>query len=118
VPIFSSLARSARTQQAKIAFDQAKTQLTETEQKLKLQYANAKSEYEFSIEEYATAKTQLNLSERIEKKQQIKFTEGLSSSFDFNDAQRQLYTAQQKFLQSMVNIINKKASLEKIINKK
>ena len=118
VPIFSSLARSARTQQAKIAFDQAKTQLTETEQKLKLQYANAKSEYEFSIEEYATAKTQLNLSERIEKKQQIKFTEGLSSSFDFNDAQRQLYSAQQKFLQSMVNIINKKASLEKIINKK
>jgi len=56
----------------------------------------------------------LNLSERIEKKQQIKFTEGLSSSFDFNDAQRQLYTAQQKYIQTMVNIINKKASLEKI----
>jgi outer membrane protein TolC len=117
VPIFSSLARSARTQQAKIALDQAKTQLTETEQRLKLQYATAKSEYEFSIEEYETAKSNLKLSERIEKKQQIKFTEGLSSSFDFNDAQRQLYTAQQNYLQSMVNIINKKASLEKVINK-
>jgi len=68
VPIFSSLARSARTQQAKIAFEKAKTQLTETEQKLKLYYANAKSEYEFSIEEFATAKTNLNLAERIEKK--------------------------------------------------
>jgi outer membrane protein TolC len=117
VPIFSSLARSSRTQQAKIALDQAKTQLTETEQKLKLQYASAKSDYEFSIEEYATAKSNLALSERIEKKQQIKFTEGLSSSFDFNDAQRQLYTAQQKYLQSMVDVINKKAALEKIINK-
>jgi outer membrane protein TolC len=117
VPIFSSLARSARTQQAKIALDQAKTKLTETEQRLKLQYATAKSEYEFSIEEYETAKSNLQLSERIEKKQQIKFTEGLSSSFDFNDAQRQLYTAQQNYLQSMVNIINKKASLEKVINK-
>jgi outer membrane protein len=117
VPIFSSLARSARTQQAKIALEQAKTQLTETEQRLKLQYATAKSEYEFSIEEYETAKSNLQLSERIEKKQQIKFTEGLSSSFDFNDAQRQLYTAQQKYLQSMVEIINKKASLEKVINK-
>jgi outer membrane protein TolC len=108
VPIFSSLARSARTQQAKISFDKAKTQLTETEQKLK---------YEFSIEEFATAKTNLNLAERIEKKQQIKFTEGLSSSFDFSEAQRQLYSAQQNYLQSMVNIINKKASLEKVINK-
>nr|WP_315194842.1 TolC family protein [uncultured Flavobacterium sp.] len=114
VPIFSSLARSSRTQQAKIALDQAKTQLSETEQKLKLQYATAKSEYEYSIADYETAKSNLNLSERIEKKQQIKFTEGLSTSFDFNDAQRQLYTAQQKYLQTMVNIINKKASLEKI----
>lgn len=117
VPIFSSLARTARAQQAKIALDKAKTQLTETEQRLKLQYANAKSEYEFSIEEYETAKTNLSLAERIEKKQQIKFTEGLSSSFDFNDAQRQLYAAQQKYLQTMVEIINKKASLEKVINK-
>jgi len=114
VPIFSSLARSSRTQQAKIALDQAKTQLSETEQKLKLQYATAKSEYEYSIADYETAKSNLNLAERIEKKQQIKFTEGLSTSFDFNDAQRQLYTAQQKYIQTMVNIINKKASLEKI----
>jgi outer membrane protein len=117
VPIFSSLARSSRTQQAKIALDQAKTQLSETEQKLKLQYATAKSEYEYSIADYETAKNNLRLSERIEKKQQIKFTEGLSTSFDFNDAQRQLYSNQQKYLQTMITIINKKASLEKITTK-
>jgi outer membrane protein TolC len=117
VPIFSSFGRHAKTQQAKIALDQAKTQLTQTEQQLKLQYEKAKSEYDFSIEEYATSKSNLTLAERIEKKQEIKFTEGLSSSFDFSEAQRQLYTAQQNYLQSMVNIINKKAALEKIINK-
>jgi outer membrane protein len=117
VPIFSGFARSARTQQAKIAVEQAKTQLTQTEQQLKLEYERAKSEYEFSVEEYATSKSNLNLAERIERKQQIKFTEGLSSSFDFSEAQRQLYTAQQDYLQSMVNIINKKAALEKILNK-
>jgi outer membrane protein len=117
VPIFSSLGRSAKTQQAKIALAQATTQLSEAEQKIKLQYAAAKSDYEFSIEEYATAKSNLNLAERIEKKQQIKFREGLSSSFDYNDAQRQLYSSQQKYLQTMVDVINKKAALEKIINK-
>lgn len=116
VPIFSSFGRHAKTQQAKIALEQAKTQLTQTEQNLKLQYENAKSEYDFSVEEYATSKSNLNLAERIERKQQIKFTEGLSSSFDFSEAQRQLYTAQQSYLQSMVNIINKKAALEKITN--
>lgn len=118
VPIFSSFARSARTQQAKIALEQAKTQLTETEQRLTLQYESAKSTYEYAVEEYATAKENLKLAERIEKKQQTKFTEGLSTSFDFADAQRQLYTAQQSYLQSMVDIINAKATLEKVMNNK
>jgi len=57
VPLFSSLGRSAKTQQAKIALDQAKTQLTQTEQQLKLEYERAKSDYDFSIEEYATSKS-------------------------------------------------------------
>lgn len=118
IPIFSSFARSAKTQQAKIAFEQSKTQLTEAEQNLQLAYQSALSEYEFAVEEYNTAKTNLNLAERIERKQQVKFTEGLSSSFDFSEAQRQLYTAQQNYLKSMVDIVNKKAALEKITNNK
>jgi len=114
MPIFSSFRDKARTQQAKIAYEQARTNLSGTEQKLKLQYQQAKSDYEFSIEQYVASKSNLNLSERIERKQQIKFKEGLSSSFNFNEAQRQLYSAQQSYLQSMVNIITKKAALEKI----
>ncbi len=117
VPIFSSFGRSAKTQQAKIELDKAKTQLTQGEQQLKLQYQNAKSDYEFSIEQYNSSKESLKLAERIENKQQIKFKEGLSSSFDFTEAQRQLYTSQQNFLQTMVDVINKKASLEKITSK-
>jgi outer membrane protein len=114
VPIFSSFARKSRTAQAKIAFEQAQTQQKEVEQMLKLGYEKAKSDFDFSIEEYATAKSNLNLAERIEKKQQIKFKEGLSTSFEFSEAQRQLYATQQTYLQSMVDIINKKAALEKL----
>ena len=115
VPIFSSFGKTAKVQQAKIALEQAQTQLTETEQRLKLQYQNAKSDYEYSVEQYFSSKENLSLAERIEKKQQVKFTEGLSTSFDFTDAQRQLYSAQQSYLQSMVDIISKKAALEKAI---
>ncbi|HLN94105.1 MAG TPA: TolC family protein [Flavobacterium sp.] len=116
VPIFSSFGRKARTDQARIALEQAKTQLTQAEQALRLEFERAKSEYDFSISQYQTAKENLALAERIERKQQTKFTEGLSSSFDLSDAQRQLYSAQQQYLQSMVDIINKKAAFEKIIN--
>ena len=117
IPIFSSFGRSSRTQQAKIALEQSKTQLTETEQKLKLQFEKAKSDYEFSLEQLATSKSNLNLAERIENKNQIKFTEGLSSSFDLTKAQEQLYAAQQNYLQAMLDVINKRATLEKLFNK-
>ncbi|MBN8641095.1 MAG: TolC family protein [Flavobacteriales bacterium] len=117
VPIFSSGGRSARTQQAKIALEQSKTQLTETEQKLKLEFERAKSDYEFSLEQLTTSKSNLNLAERIENKNQIKFKEGLSSSFDLTQAQEQLYAAQQKYLEAMLSVINKKAALEKLFNK-
>jgi len=117
IPIFSSFARSARTQQAKIALEQAKTELTEVEQRLKLEYQSAKNKFEFDVEQYITTKENLRLAERIERKQQIKFTEGLSTSFEFTEAQRQLYTAQQDYLQAMVNIINSRAALEKITTK-
>jgi len=117
VPIFSSFSRTAKAQQAKITLEQSKTQLKETEQKLKLQFQSAKSDYEYTLDQFATAKENLKLAERIENKQQIKFKEGLSSSFDFTDAQKQLYAKQQDYLKSMIDIITKRAALEKIINK-
>lgn len=117
VPIFSSFGKRAKNQQAKIAFEQAKTQLTEAEQMLRLQFETAKSDYEYSIEEYATSKSNLKLAERIENKQQIKFKEGISTSFEFSEAQRQLYAAQQSYLQSMIDVINKKTALDKLTNK-
>ncbi|WP_136667676.1 TolC family protein [Flavobacterium sp. H122] len=117
VPIFSSFGRSSRTQQAKIALEQAKTKLVETEQRLKLQYQKAKSDYEYSVAQYDNSKNTLRLAERIENKQSVKFKEGLSTSFEFTEAQRQLYAAQQSFLQSMVEVVNKRAALEKITAK-
>lgn len=116
IPIFSSLNRSASTQRAKIAYDQAKTQLTETEEQIRLQLERAKSDYIFSIEDYETTKSNLNLAERIEKKNQIKYFEGLATSFELRQAQIQLYTAQQDYLESMVEVINRKTELETVLN--
>tara|TARA_R110002050_G_scaffold165031_3_gene295330 strand:+ start:10786 stop:12126 length:1341 start_codon:yes stop_codon:yes gene_type:complete len=116
IPIFSSLGRSAATQRAKINLEKAQEDLTETEQKLKLQIATAKSDYQFAIEDYGNKKENLNLAGRIETKNQTKFFEGIASSFDLRQAQTQLYTAQQDYLQAMLDVINKKAELETVMN--
>ena len=116
VPIFSSLKRSARTQRAAIALDQAQTDLEQTIQQIQLDTDTARSDYQFAIESYQTAQKNLELAERIENKNQIKFREGISTSFDLRQAQTQLYNAQQELLQSMVNVITTKAELETVLN--
>lgn len=116
VPIFTSFQRSAKIAQAKIEFENSDIRLKETKQQLSLQAAQAKSNYQLSIENYETAKKNLSLSESIESKQRIKFFEGLSTSFELASAQNQLYTQQQNYLQSMLDVINKKAALENALN--
>jgi len=118
IPIFSSLKRSASTQRAKIALEKAKTQITEAEEQIRLQLQRAKSAYILAIEQFKTAKQNLGLAERIENKNQVKYFEGIASSFDLRQAQTQLYTAQQEYLQSMVEVIIKKTDLETILNNK
>ena len=116
IPIFSSLGRSAATQRAKINLEKSKDDLLETEQKLKLQISQAKSNYRFAIEDYENKKQNLNLAERIEQKNQTKFFEGIASSFELRQAQTQLYASQQEYLQSMLDVINQKAALETVLN--
>jgi len=116
IPIYSSLFRASKTAQAKIAFETSNIKLIETQQRLSLLADKAKSDYQLSIENYTTAKKNVGLAERIEKKQRIKFFEGISSSFDLLQAQNQLYAQQQNYIQSMLNVISKKATLENALN--
>jgi outer membrane protein TolC len=116
VPIFSSFSRKSKTAQAKIALESADLRLEETKQLLNLQAKKAKNDYQFSIENYQTSKRNVGLSERIEKKQRIKFFEGISSSFDLLQAQNQLYTQQQNYIQAMLDVISSKATLENALN--
>ena len=118
IPIFSSLKRSASTQRAKIALEKAKTQLTAAKEQIRLQLESAKSNYVLAIDQYETSKENLGLAERIEQKNQVKYSEGIASSFELRQAQLQLYEAQQGYLQSMVEIIIKKTDLEIVLNNK
>lgn len=116
IPIFSSGMRSAATQRARINLEKSENDLLEIHQQLKLQIASAKSSYKFAIEDYENKKENLALAERIEQKNQTKFFEGISTSFDLRQAQTQLYTAQQELLQAMLEVINSKAELETVLN--
>lgn len=116
VPVFSSFGKSALRQKAKIAMEQAQTDLEEIQNRVQLEIASAKNDYQLAVETYFTSKENLTLAENIEKKNQTKYFEGIASSFELREAQLQLYGAQRNYLQSIQNVIAKKATLIAILN--
>ena len=108
--------RSARTAQKQLAFEQSKLELEQTRNQVKLEIANARNDYQFALENYENKERNLELAERIEKKNSIKFFEGIATSFELSEAQQQLFQAQQDYLQAMLDVINTKAELETLLD--
>ena len=117
IPLFSSFGRSAISQKAKISLDQAITQLTETQERIKIEVNAAYNDYQLSIDNYFAEKENLRLAESIEKKNQNKFFEGVIQSFELRMAQMQLYSAQNNYVTAIQSVINKKTVLETLLNK-
>lgn len=117
LPIFSSFARKSRVEQAKINLEKALINKSETEINLQ-QQAQAKTiEYQNALATYNNTKELIRLSERIFNKQQTKFYEGIGSSFDLSQAERQKYDAQNQYIQAAFNLVQTKIALDKAIGK-
>ena len=116
VPIFSSFKRRAQSQKAKIAVDQAETNLLETQERIRIEVQAAINDYELAVETYFTNKENLALAARIEQKNQSKYFEGMTSSFELRQAQLQLYSAQNTYISAIQNVIQKKLNLETLLN--
>ena len=116
VPIFSSFLRKAQSQKAKIKVNQAESSLLETQERVAIEVQAAKNEYELAVDTYFTNKDNLDLASRIEQKNQTKYFEGVSSSFELREAQLQLYGAQNNYIKAIQNIIQKKLNLETLLN--
>lgn len=116
IPVFSSLQRNARTQQAKISLMQSEIKKQEISENLKLQVSTAKNKYQFALDQFKTSKENLSLAESIAEKEQVKFFEGLSSSIDLTNTQNQLFGSQQNYIQSIIEIIQSKVELENALN--
>ena len=116
IPVFSSLQRNARTQQAKISLMQSEIKRQEISENLKLQVSTARNKYQFALDQFQTSRENLSLAESIADKEQIKFFEGLSSSIDLTNTQNQLFGSQQDYIQSILEIIQSKVELENALN--
>jgi len=90
--------------------------LTETQERISIEVQAAENEYKLAVENYFTNKENLALADRIQQKNQTKYFEGVASSFELREAQLQLYNAQNNYIKSIQDVIQKKISLETLLN--
>ncbi len=115
IPIFNSGSKHVRVQQAKIELEKAKNTQQETSQKLILDFQKAKNAYLSSINQYYTAKDNMELSKTIRDKEATKYFEGMSTSLDLSNAEVQMFNTQKSYVQSIFALIQAKAAIDRFL---
>lgn len=116
VPLFNANSLNVSSQKAKIAMEKAKTSLEEQSDKIEAEVKDKLNQYELAVNSLNINQENMMLSMSIEEKNSIKFFEGIVSSFELRQAQLQLLDSQQKYLNSVLDIISVKAELETLYN--
>lgn len=113
VPVFSGLQRSFQTQQAKLEVEKAKLDKDDAEKQLKSDYFGKVKDYENAYDSFKTSQDLVKLSSEIYRKQNVKFKEGLGTSFELSQSETQLFQAQSQFYLSALDLVKAKIALDK-----
>ena len=116
LPLTNANKLNVSSQKAKIAMDQAATNLVEQKEKTLAEVQQKLNDYQLAVQSLSVNEKNMRLSISIEEKNSIKFFEGLITSFELRQAQLQLLDSQQKYLNSVLDIISVKTELETLYN--
>jgi outer membrane protein TolC len=116
IPIFSSGSRNVKLKQAKLQLTKTQNSKYQVEQGLILDYEQSKSACINAMEKVKTQKESMDLSKKIYNRTVIKYKEGVSSSMELAQANTQYLTNQSNYFMAVMELLNSKAKLDKILN--
>lgn len=115
LPIFDSFQKAASVKNSKLNLQRIKDQKDFTEQQLKLEDATARSNYISAFEQLRAEEANIKLAEKIRDKTIIKFNEGIANSTELTQIENQLLSTQGAYINSLFQLLNTKAELNKIL---
>jgi len=118
IPIFDSGSRMSNVKQAKIDKMKTENDLENFRNAAELQFRSSRNAFESALIDEANNKRSSELSEKIFKTNQIKYTEGIGNSFELVQSETDNATNQLKRVQSILNLLNAKADLDKAMGVK
>ncbi|MBQ6073582.1 MAG: TolC family protein [Bacteroidales bacterium] len=117
IPIFTFGKTYAAVKDARLAYKKQLNTLEDTELALNVQYHQLLYNLRTAIEKYGIQKQNAEVAGRVFDNVALKFQHGIASSLDVTNSGTNLITAQSNYVQSLLEIVNARISLEKLLNK-
>lgn len=116
LPVFASGRRKAKVAQAAINLEKARNAKRQADQGLKLQAAQARSNFLSAHESYLNAEENMALSQKVYEVTLIKYKEGVASSMELTQANDKFLAGQSGYIQAVLDLLNAKNTLDRISN--
>ncbi len=116
IPIFSSGMRIAKVNQAKYELEKSLNLKSDVSDSLNLGYLNARSRYLTAIGGKESSYRNLQIADKIYKKNIEKFKKGVSSSMELIQAYNQYLQSQYGYTSALIEFYNSLTDLEKYLN--
>lgn len=117
IPIWSSGNRYAKVQQKKLNMRKMEESEKQLSSSLKLQVQTARNNFSNMYYNYLNRQKNLEVTIKIYQKTNIKYSEGMASSFDLNQAQNNFIQANTDYTLAIMDLLQNKIALEKLLTR-
>ena len=115
VPIYDGGAKKANIQRAQIVVETNIIDRNDFERATNLEVINAQQSYLNALETVKDKQKSLDLAQEIFRVSQVKYKEGIGASFETQQAESELYSAQAGLIQAQSEVITSKFAIEKAL---
>lgn len=112
LPLFDGMARSGRVQQAKAAVDRERYRLEQLEEQVRLDVQQARQNLQSAREQIRASEANVERSERALEIAQTRFSNGLSTQVELNDAELAVTRARSNYARALHDYYVARAQLE------
>ena len=117
VPILSGGSKTKTIKKTEVEVKRMTDMVSMTKEAVQLEYNTATTELSFSKKRMTQAKANLELAKSILQKEEIKYREGLSNSFNITQRNQQVINAQSTYTNAAIAYMNAQTKLNKVLNK-
>lgn len=116
IPIFSSGNRSAALKETKLRYEEQLNTLADTEESLNIQHRQLCYNLSSAYDSFEAQKKNVEVSQRVFDNITRKYEHGMASSMDVTDASTNVVTAQNSYVQSLLEVVSAQIDLEQLLN--